>query len=156
MFYYFGMINIKKNNFSISNDRLRARRTAQQQLARHTAHRERSRVITAHRCSHLNKTHTSTHPQHKRGTMASAIFITDLQGKSIISRNYRGDIPVAKAVEIFSKYLSDVEEETRKPIFHVDVNGDFESGDGVGMTGPGGQTFVYVAVSTQSTMEMGK
>lgn len=83
--------------------------------------------------------------------MASAVFITDLQGKAIISRNYRGDYPIAKAVEIFGKYLNDVEEEARKPIFHVDVNGDFESGDDVGMAGPGGQTFVYVAVSTNFT-----
>lgn len=79
--------------------------------------------------------------------VASAVFITDLQGKSIISRNYRGDYPISKAIELFAKYLSEVEEESRKPIFHVDVNGDFESGDDVGMAGPGGQTFVYVAVS---------
>ena len=83
--------------------------------------------------------------------VASAVFITDLQGKSIISRNYRGDYPINKAIEVFAKYLSDVEEEARKPIFHVDVNGDFESGDEVGMAGPGGQTFVYVVVSTGST-----
>jgi hypothetical protein len=80
--------------------------------------------------------------------VATAVFITDLQGKSIISRNYRGDFPISKAIELFSKYLNDVEEEARKPIFHVDVNGDFESGDDVGMAGPGGQTFVYVSVST--------
>ena len=82
--------------------------------------------------------------------VASAIFITDLQGKSIISRNYRGDFPIAKAIELFAKYLNDVDEEARKPIFHVDVNGDFESGDDVGMAGPGGQTIVYVNVSTFS------
>ena len=85
--------------------------------------------------------------------VASAVFITDLQGKSIISRDYRGDYPTNKAIEVFSKYLGEVEEEARKPIFHVDVNGDFESGDNVGMTGPGGQTFVYVAVSTDSTQD---
>jgi len=79
------------------------------------------------------------------------VIITDLQGKAIISRNYRGDFPVAKAVELFANYLSEVDEEARKPIFHVDVNGDFESGDEVGMAGPGGQTFVYVTVSRIST-----
>lgn len=84
--------------------------------------------------------------------VASAVFITDLQGKSIISRNYRGDYPIAKAIEIFAKYLNEVEEESRKPIFHVDVNGDFESGDDVGMAGPGGQTFVYVC---QNNLYMG-
>lgn len=83
--------------------------------------------------------------------VASAVFITDLQGKSIISRDYRGNYPINKAIEVFAKYLGEVEEESRKPIFHVDVNGDFESGDNVGMTGPGGQTFVYVVVSTHST-----
>ena len=83
--------------------------------------------------------------------VASAVFITDLQGKSIISRNYRGDFPLSKAIELFAKYLNEVEEEARKPIFHVDVNGDFESGDDVGMAGPGGQTFVYVAVSACCT-----
>lgn len=76
--------------------------------------------------------------------VASAVFITDLQGKSIISRDYRGNYPINKAIEVFAKYLTDVDEESRKPIFHVDVNGDFESGDEVGMAGPGGQTFVYV------------
>ncbi|CAB9514270.1 AP-1 complex subunit mu [Seminavis robusta] len=77
--------------------------------------------------------------------VASGVFITDMQGKSIISRNYRGDFPISKAIELFSKYLDEVDEEARKPIFHVDANGDFESGDEVGMSGPSGQTFVYVA-----------
>ena len=31
--------------------------------------------------------------------VASAVFITDLQGKAIISRNYRGDVPLTKAIE---------------------------------------------------------
>lgn len=86
-----------------------------------------------------------------RTMVASAVFITDLQGKNIISRNYRGDYPIAKAVETFGKYLSDVDEEARKPIFHVDTNGDFLAGDDVGQAGPGGQTFAYVAVSTNLT-----
>jgi len=79
--------------------------------------------------------------------VASAVFITDLQGKSIISRDYRGDFPVTKAVELFGKYLTFVDDEAKKPIFHVDSNGDFESGNDVGATGPGGQTFVYAGLS---------
>lgn len=78
--------------------------------------------------------------------VASAIFITDSQGKSIISRNYRGDVPLAKAIEIFAKYLAEVEEDDKKPIFHVDNHGDFDvKDDEIGTTGLGGQTFVYVS-----------
>mmetsp|Transcript_12422 Transcript_12422/g.20593 ORF Transcript_12422/g.20593 Transcript_12422/m.20593 type:complete len:456 (-) Transcript_12422:125-1492(-) len=76
--------------------------------------------------------------------VASAIFITDLSGKAIISRNYRGDVPLTKAIERFATYLNDVEDEAKKPVFHVDLNGDVMSADDVGGTGPGGETFVYV------------
>jgi len=77
--------------------------------------------------------------------VASAVFITDLGGKAIISRNYRGDIPLTKAIERFAKYLTDVEDEAKKPVFHVDANGDVMAGpDDVGTTGAGGETFVYV------------
>jgi len=80
-----------------------------------------------------------------RGMVASAIFITDLFGKSIISRNYRGDVPLTKAIETFTNYLTDVEDEVKKPVFHVDIGGDFMPSGDVGGTGPGGETFVYVA-----------
>jgi selenophosphate synthetase-related protein len=80
--------------------------------------------------------------------VASAVFITDLQGKAIISRNYRGDVPLTKAIERFAKYLIEVEEEAKKPVFHVDINGDIQAGGDVGATGTGGEHFVYVAVST--------
>jgi hypothetical protein len=83
--------------------------------------------------------------------VASAVFITDLQGKAIISRNYRGDVPMTKSIERFAKYLVEIEEEAKKPIFHVDSNGDVETGDDVGASGPGGETYVYVSVSTEST-----
>jgi hypothetical protein len=83
--------------------------------------------------------------------VASAVFITDLSGKSIISRNYRGDVPLTKAIETFAKYLTDVEEESKKPVFYVDNNGDVLASEDVGCTGPGGETFVYVQVSTKST-----
>lgn len=74
--------------------------------------------------------------------VASAVFITDLAGKSIISRNYRGDIPLTKAVERFSKYLMEVEDDAKTPIFHVDLSGDVMTD--VGQAGPGGETFVYI------------
>lgn len=82
--------------------------------------------------------------------VASAVFITDLQGKAIISRNYRGDVPLTKAIERFAKYLVEVEEEAKKPVFHVDINGDIQSGEDVGATGTGGEHFVYVSVSTST------
>jgi AP-1 complex subunit mu len=49
--------------------------------------------------------------------VASAIYILDLKGKVIISRNYRGDIP-SNAVEKFITLLQDAEdaEETPTPI----------------------------------------
>ena len=83
--------------------------------------------------------------------VASAVFITDLQGKSIISRNYRGDVPLSKAIDQFQNYLTDVEDEAKKPVFHVDSNGEISVGEDVGANGIGGEHFVYVAVSTDST-----
>ena len=79
--------------------------------------------------------------------VASAIFITDLTGKPLISRNYRGDIPLTSAIEKFTSYLLEVEDELKKPVFYVDSNGDFLGSDDVGCTGVGGETFVYVKVS---------
>lgn len=77
--------------------------------------------------------------------VASAVFITDLSGKAIISRDYRGDVPLTKAIEIFAKYLTEVEDELKKPIFQVDTNGDvMQSIADVGSTGPGGETFIYI------------
>jgi len=79
--------------------------------------------------------------------VASAIFITDLSGKSIISRNYRGDIQLTKAIEKFANYLADVDEDAKKPIFHVDGNGEIDSLtelEDIGSTGAGGETFTYI------------
>ena len=87
--------------------------------------------------------------------VASAVFITDLQGKAIISRNYRGDVPLTKAIERFATYLVEVEEEAKKPVFHVDINGDISSGEDVGATGVGGEHFIYVAVSSELNVEFG-
>ncbi len=79
--------------------------------------------------------------------VASAVFITDLGGKAIISRNYRGDIPLTKAIDRFAKYLHEVEDEAKRPVFNVDANGDLLSdSEDVGSTGPGGHSFVYVQV----------
>jgi hypothetical protein len=83
--------------------------------------------------------------------VASAIFITDLSGKSIISRNYRGDVPLSKAIERFANYLNNVEDEAKKPIFQIDVHGDVMTAEKVGTSGPGGETYVYVAVSTSGS-----
>ena len=54
----------------------------------------------------------------------SCLFITDLQGKSIISRNYRGDVGVTQSIDTFQRYLSEVDDEAKTPVFHVDVHGD--------------------------------
>ncbi|EKV14222.1 AP-1 adaptor complex subunit mu, putative [Penicillium digitatum PHI26] len=43
--------------------------------------------------------------------MASALFFLDLKGKTLLARNYRGDIPMS-AVEKFPVLLSDAEEES--------------------------------------------
>lgn len=83
--------------------------------------------------------------------VASAVFITDLQGKAIISRNYKGDVSLNKAIERFQNYLTDVEDEAKKPVFYVDTNGDVLSGEDVGATGTGGEHYVYVSVSTICT-----
>jgi AP-1 complex subunit mu len=80
--------------------------------------------------------------------VASAVFITDLAGKSIISRNYRGDVPLNRAIERFAKYLDDTPDELKKPIFYVDTAGDNLVEEDVGGTGVGGETFIYIAVST--------
>ncbi|EED88845.1 mu subunit of tetrameric clathrin adaptor complex AP1 [Thalassiosira pseudonana CCMP1335] len=62
--------------------------------------------------------------------VASAIFLTDLSGKPLITRNYRGDIPLTSAIEKFTQYLLEVEEENKKPVFYGGS--------------AGGETFVYV------------
>ena len=86
----------------------------------------------------------------KTKMVASAVFITDLSGKAIISRNYRGDVPLTKAIDRFATYLEDVDDDAKKPIFHVDVNGDVQVDEDVGASGVGGEHFVYIAVSKKS------
>lgn len=50
--------------------------------------------------------------------VASAIYLLDQKGKVLISRNYRGDIPM-NVIERFPKLLAEQEEEnTIKPVIH--------------------------------------
>ena len=60
--------------------------------------------------------------------VASAVFIMDLKGKVIISRNYRGDVPLNVA-ERFSLYVQEKDEVEMRPVFTID-----------------GLTFVYIKV----------
>ena len=46
--------------------------------------------------------------------MLSAIFVLDLKGKVLISRNYRGDIPMT-AVDKFLPLILQIEEEELTP-----------------------------------------
>lgn len=49
----------------------------------------------------------------------SALFVTDLKGRIIISRNYRGDVPMSVS-ERFSQYIQEREESEHRPIFTED------------------------------------
>ncbi|KAK3047935.1 hypothetical protein LTS18_013034, partial [Coniosporium uncinatum] len=64
--------------------------------------------------STLNKHYTRSPPfllkPPRLDTMASAIFFLDLKGKTLLARNYRGDVPMS-AVEKFPILLSEAEEE---------------------------------------------
>jgi AP-1 complex subunit mu len=56
--------------------------------------------------------------------MTSAVFFLDLKGKTLLARNYRGDIPMS-AVEKFMPLLLDAEEENAASppcISHEGVN----------------------------------
>lgn len=55
--------------------------------------------------------HNTAHCASYTYTMASAIFFLDLKGKTLLARNYRGDIPMS-AVERFPVLLSEAEEES--------------------------------------------
>lgn len=70
--------------------------------------------------------------------VASAVFIMDLKGKVIISRNYRGDIPVNVA-ERFSLYVQEKDEVEMRPVFSID-----------------GLTFVYIKCNNIILMSVTK
>jgi AP-1 complex subunit mu len=48
--------------------------------------------------------------------VCSAVYITDLKGKVIVCKNYRGDIPIT-AVERFSLYIQENDEMDLRPVF---------------------------------------
>ncbi|OQR98282.1 AP-1 complex subunit mu [Achlya hypogyna] len=52
----------------------------------------------------------------------SAVFVTDLKGKIIISRNYRGDIPMSIA-EKFTQYVTEKDDSEQRPVFTNDESG---------------------------------
>lgn len=49
----------------------------------------------------------------------SAVYILDSKGKVIISRDYRGDVPI-KCLERFITHVLETEETELKPIFEED------------------------------------
>lgn len=51
--------------------------------------------------------------------MLSAIFVTDQKGKVIVSRNYRGDLPISVS-EKFQKLIADGDSETVPPVVDLD------------------------------------
>jgi AP-1 complex subunit mu len=55
--------------------------------------------------------------------MASAVFVLDLKGKVLISRNYRGDIPMSAVEKFMPLVLEAEEEQVPTPCFtHEGVN----------------------------------
>lgn len=48
--------------------------------------------------------------------VASAVFVMDVKGKIIISRNYRGDIPMSLVCDKFTKHITEDEESQLTPI----------------------------------------
>jgi AP-1 complex subunit mu len=69
---------------------------------------------------------------------ASAVFIMDTSGKIIISRNYRGDIPMT-AAERFARILTEEEDSRLKPVIYED-----------------GLSFMYITHSNLILMAMSK
>jgi hypothetical protein len=64
--------------------------------------------------------YSGPHTSHqKKQKMISALYILDLKGKIIISRDYRGDIPI-NYVERFVTKILEEEEASLKPIFEED------------------------------------
>jgi len=58
--------------------------------------------------------------------VASAIFILDLKGKVLISRNYRGDIPIRKIEKFMPLVLAaEEEEQTLSPILSTEDGVNF-------------------------------
>lgn len=70
--------------------------------------------------------------------VASAVFIMDLKGKVIISRNYRGDVP-SNVADRFSMYVQEKDEVEMRPVFSID-----------------GLTFVYIKCNNIILMSVTK
>jgi len=51
--------------------------------------------------------------------VVSAVYIMDLKGKIIISRNYRGDVPASATVR-FNQMIQERDENDLKPVFTID------------------------------------
>lgn len=51
--------------------------------------------------------------------VASAVYIMDLKGKIIISRNYRGDVPASATVR-FNQMIQEKDENDLKPVFTIE------------------------------------
>jgi hypothetical protein len=58
----------------------------------------------------------NTHSPGRRKMTASAVFILDVKGKVIISRNYRGDVPM-NCVERFSGHVLEADEADERPVW---------------------------------------
>jgi AP-1 complex subunit mu len=56
---------------------------------------------------------------HYKTMVASALFIMDTKGKVIISRNYRGDVPLSVA-DRFAQHIQEKEEMELRPVFTID------------------------------------
>ncbi|KAG5189135.1 clathrin assembly complex, medium subunit [Tribonema minus] len=70
--------------------------------------------------------------------VASAVFILDAKGKIIISRNFRGDVPMSIS-ERFSLYIQEREETDQQPVFTEE-----------------GYTFVYIRYNNLLLMSVTK
>ena len=73
--------------------------------------------LPPHRCI-ISPTPHENHTTHQHATKmtASAVFILDVKGKVIISRNYRGDVPM-NCVERFSGHVLEADEADERPVW---------------------------------------
>lgn len=64
----------------------------------------------------MSSVHKSLHGRRSVRMTASAVFILDVKGKVIISRNYRGDVPM-NCVERFSGHVLEADEGDERPVW---------------------------------------
>ena len=54
----------------------------------------------------------------------SAVFVLDVQGRMILMRDYRGDVPIAKVSDKFMARLNKLEETSKvTPVIYDEVEG---------------------------------